>query len=88
MMTVDELLPSITPLPHAEKIRLVRVVLQQIVQEETKLAPPMQAATERLVSQRCSGVALRSAWHNPLKGSVTFEKDILSPVGDEWDADQ
>ncbi|QFY88189.1 hypothetical protein D5125_01135 [Magnetovirga frankeli] len=25
---------------------------------------------------------------NPLKGSLTFEKDILSPINATWDADQ
>ena len=31
----------------------------------------------------------RSAAHrNPLKNSVTFEKDILSPIDDEWEAQQ
>ena len=25
---------------------------------------------------------------NPLKNSVTFEKDILSPIGEAWSADQ
>ncbi|MCU7834965.1 MAG: hypothetical protein KZQ83_06875 [gamma proteobacterium symbiont of Taylorina sp.] len=24
---------------------------------------------------------------NPLKGSVTFEKDIISPIDEHWDAD-
>ena len=25
---------------------------------------------------------------DPLKGSVTFERDILSPIGDDWSAEQ
>lgn len=25
---------------------------------------------------------------NPLKDSLVFEKDIVSPIGDEWEADR
>jgi hypothetical protein len=30
----------------------------------------------------------RPGHQNPLKNSVTFEKDILSPIDDEWSADR
>jgi len=30
----------------------------------------------------------RSEHPNPLKNSVTFEKDILAPIGDEWSVDR
>jgi prevent-host-death family protein len=25
---------------------------------------------------------------NPLKGSLVFEKDIVGPIGDDWEADR
>ena len=70
-MTIDEFIPSIGSLSHLEKIRLAQVVLQQLAQEEAESVQP----TPR-----------RWAGDNPLKGSVTFEKDIVSPIGDAWDA--
>jgi len=70
-MTIDELIPSITPLSHGEKIRLLQVVAQQLARETT-----------------ASGHAEHRCTPNPLKGSVTFEKDILSPLGDEWDVNR
>jgi hypothetical protein len=33
-MTVNELLPSVATLSHAEKFRLVQIVLQQLAEEE------------------------------------------------------
>lgn len=33
-MTVSELLPSVTSLSHAEKFRLVQIVLRQLAEEE------------------------------------------------------
>lgn len=33
-MTANELLPSVTTLSHAEKFRLVQIVLQQLAEEE------------------------------------------------------
>jgi len=35
-----------------------------------------------------SGIQPSSNTGNPLKGSVNFEKDIISPIGDEWSAAQ
>lgn len=39
-MTVNELLPSVTALSHAEKFRLVQIVLQQLAEEEGIVAQP------------------------------------------------
>lgn len=72
-MAIDELLPSLGALSHAEKIRLAQAVLEQLAQEQAESAKP---------------TSQRFACDNPLKGSVTFEKDIVSPIGDAWDADQ
>lgn len=33
-MTINELLPSVAALPHAEKFRLVQIILQQLAAEE------------------------------------------------------
>lgn len=66
-MTIDELLPSLGALSDAEKIRLAQAVLQQLAQEQAESAKP---------------TSQRFACDNPLKGSVTFEKDIVSPIGD------
>jgi hypothetical protein len=68
-MTIDELIPSIISLSHAEKIRLLQVVVQQLARETT--------ASQHTELPRAA---------NPLKGSVTFEKDILSPIDEQWDA--
>jgi hypothetical protein len=65
-MTIDQLIPAITPLSQADKIRLLQVVAQQLTRETTasRHAEPAHAP-------------------NPLKGSVTFEKNTLSPIGAE-----
>lgn len=43
-MTINELLPSVATLTHAEKFRLVQIVLQQLAEEDgivgQSLAPP------------------------------------------------
>jgi hypothetical protein len=72
-MTIDDILPSVGALSHADKIRLAQVVLQQLAQEERAF---MQSEPSQ-VSE-----------HHPLKGSVTFEKDIVSPIDVDWDAGQ
>lgn len=33
-MTLDELIPTILSLPHAEKFRLMQIVLQQLAEED------------------------------------------------------
>ena len=68
-MTIDQLIPAITPLSQADKIRLLQVIAQQLA---VKTPAPVRRDQEQ----------------NPLKGSVTFENDILSPLGDTWDADR
>ncbi len=72
-MTIEDLIPALGALSHADKIRLAQVVLQQLAQEEHVAAPSTPP---------------HFAGHNPLKGSVTFEKDILSPIDVDWDAAQ
>lgn len=57
-MTIDELIPSIDPLSHAEKIHLLQVVLQKIVQEEQ--AGPRSQASERFDPKRFYGAARHS----------------------------
>ncbi len=42
-MTLDELIPTILSLSHADKFRLVQIVLQQLAEEdgvETQQSPP------------------------------------------------
>ena len=86
-MTIDELIPSIAPLSHADKIRLVQTVLEQLAQEERKSDQPSHPGSERFDPRRFHGAGQPSSVaSNPLKDSVTFEKDILSPIGDDWDA--
>lgn len=72
-MTIDQLIPSVNSLSHADKIRLAQVVLEQLAREEP--AVPQSEPTP------VGGL-------NPLKGSVTFEKDIVSPIAMDWDAAQ
>ncbi|MBK1621024.1 hypothetical protein CKO42_21885 [Lamprobacter modestohalophilus] len=72
-MTIDDILPSVGALSHTDKIRLAQVVLQQLAQEERAF---MQSEPSQV-----SG-------HHPLKGSVTFEKDIVSPIDVDWDVSQ
>ena len=59
-MTVDELIPSITPLSHAEKIRLLQVVLKQLAQEESAAELPSRPAIERFDPRRFFGAAHQS----------------------------
>lgn len=65
-MTIDELIPAITPLSHGDKIRLLQVVAQQLARETTTSRHAEQAHAP-----------------NPLKGSVTLEKNTLPPIGAE-----
>ena len=58
-MTIDELIPSIDPLSHAEKIRLLQMVLQKIVQEEEQ-ADPRSQASEHFDPKRFYGAARHS----------------------------
>ena len=59
-MTIDELLPSVGALSHADKIRLAQVVLQQLAQDEGAPEPPAEPAREPFDPQRFYGVAHHS----------------------------
>ena len=56
-MTIDELIPSITPLSRADKIRLAQILLQQMEHEIAPLKPSPQLADERFDPQRFYGIA-------------------------------
>jgi len=75
-MTIEELLPSITPLSQDEKLRLIQVVLNQMRRESPD------------ESQRPHINITPAVSFNPLKNSVLFEQDIVSPIGDDWNAAQ
>ncbi|MEA3643995.1 MAG: hypothetical protein VBE63_29335, partial [Lamprobacter sp.] len=55
-MTIDELLPSVRALSHADKIRLAQVVLQQLAQDEGAA----EQAREPFDPQRFYGLAQQS----------------------------
>ncbi len=56
-MTIDDILPAVGALSHAEKIRLAQVVLQQLAQEEPASAQPAQPSAEPFDPQRFYGSA-------------------------------
>lgn len=58
-MTIDELLPSVDALSHADKLRLAQIVLQQLAQEAPASAP-QQPAAEPFDPQRFYGAAHHS----------------------------
>ncbi|WP_295540998.1 hypothetical protein [uncultured Thiohalocapsa sp.] len=58
-MTIDELLPSVGALSHADKLRLAQIVLQQLAQEAPASAP-QQPAAEPFDPQRFYGAAHHS----------------------------
>lgn len=37
--------------------------------------------------QSKTNVQKKTRFINPLRGSITFEKDIISPIDESWDAD-
>jgi len=59
-MTIDELMPSIFPLSHAEKIRLVQVVLQQLAHAEDLPTQHPSKVSEGFDPKRFYGVAQHS----------------------------
>ncbi|MEA3643257.1 MAG: hypothetical protein VBE63_25465 [Lamprobacter sp.] len=59
-MTIDELLPSVGALSHADKIRLAQVVLQQLAQDEGAAEPHPEPAREPFDPQRFYGLAQQS----------------------------
>ena len=59
-MTIDDIIPSVGALSHAEKIRLAQVVLQQLAQEEQASAHPVQRTAAPFDPQRFYGAAHHS----------------------------
>jgi hypothetical protein len=59
-MTIDELIPSLGALSHADKLRLAQIVLQQLAQEAPATAEPEQPAAEPFDPQRFYGAAHHS----------------------------
>ena len=55
-MTINQLLPSIASLSHAEKFQLVQIVLRQLAEEESIVAPP----ADNFDPRRYFGVAHQS----------------------------
>ncbi len=56
-MTINELLPSVATLSHAEKLRLMQTILQQLAQEDRTSAPPVRPTAERFDPLRFYGAA-------------------------------
>ncbi|ESQ09905.1 MAG TPA: hypothetical protein DDY14_11245 [Chromatiaceae bacterium] len=59
-MTIDELIPSITRLSHAEKIRLVQVVLEQLAEEDAASEALAPGSKEPFDPKRFFGAARHS----------------------------
>jgi len=59
-MTINDILPSVGALSHADKLRLAQVVLQQLAQEEPASTPPAQPTAEPFDPQRFYGAAHHS----------------------------
>ncbi|MFI3138237.1 MAG: hypothetical protein QX197_15790 [Methylococcaceae bacterium] len=70
-MTANDLLPSVTTLSHAEKFRLVQIVLQQLAAEDGIFAQPANDFNPR----RYFGIAHQS------KQSVD---DYLASAREGW----
>ena len=59
-MTIDDILPSVGALSHAEKLHLAQIVLQQLAQEAPASAPPEPSPAEPFDPQRFYGTAHHS----------------------------
>ncbi|MCF7979606.1 MAG: hypothetical protein K9L82_16660 [Chromatiaceae bacterium] len=59
-MTIDDILPSVGALSHADKLRLAQVVLQQLAQEAPASPPPAPPPAEPFDPQRFYGAAHHS----------------------------
>ncbi|GIK72239.1 MAG: hypothetical protein BroJett021_12270 [Chloroflexota bacterium] len=59
-MTINELMPVITSLSHADKLRLVQIVLQQLAQEEGMDEPLTLSPTDAFDPRRYFGVGQSS----------------------------
>ncbi|WP_006787517.1 hypothetical protein [Thiorhodospira sibirica] len=55
-MTIEQLIPSVNSLSHAEKIRLMQIVLEQLVQDDGTT----ERARERFDPKRFYGLAHQS----------------------------
>jgi hypothetical protein len=59
-MTIDDILPSVGALSHADKLRLAQVVLQQLAQEAPASTQPALPTAEPFDPQRFYGAAHHS----------------------------
>ncbi|MGF1525860.1 MAG: hypothetical protein ACFCBW_03575 [Candidatus Competibacterales bacterium] len=59
-MTIDELITSIAPLSHADKIRLAQAVLQHLAHEEGTPEQPSTSLAKDFEPKRFYGAAHRS----------------------------
>jgi hypothetical protein len=56
-MSIAELLPSVATLSHADKFKLMQIILQQLAQENEAVMIPKQANTATFDSRRYFGIA-------------------------------
>ena len=60
-MTITELMPAVTSLSHADKFRLVQIVLQQLAQEEGEgVGEPLSSPTDTFDPRRYFGAGRSS----------------------------
>jgi hypothetical protein len=59
-MTITELMPAVTSLSHADKFRLVQIVLQQLAQEESVSEPLTSSPNEVFDPRRYFGAGRSS----------------------------
>ena len=59
-MTIDEILPSVATLSHAEKFRLLQIVLQQLAEEEGIVEQPLAAPSSEFDPRHYFGLARNS----------------------------
>ena len=59
-MTITELMPAVTSLSHADKFRLVQLVLQQLAQEEGVSEPLPASSTDAFDPRRYFGAGRSS----------------------------
>ncbi len=59
-MTITELMPAVTSLSHADKLRLVQIVLQQLAQEKGVSEPLTSSPTDAFDPRRYFGAGRSS----------------------------
>lgn len=59
-MTINEILPSVATLSHAEKFRLLQIVLQQLAEEEGIVEQPLAAPASEFDPRHYFGLARHS----------------------------